>query len=123
MAYQIINYLSILDSADFDISPQFITFPGDKDTLPVQVLLTDDGILEEKESFIVTLNVTGNVKEVIVGKQDSVMVTIEDNDGKYVNLFVCVVHVFNLCICISTHVCVYYSKACCTDSSRIFAVE
>ena len=106
MAYQIINYLSILDPADFDISPQFITFPGDKDTLPVQVLLTDDKILEEKESFIVTLNVTGNVKEVTVGKQDSVMVTIEDNDGKYVNLFVCIVLVLNLCICVSTHMCV-----------------
>ena len=79
-----------IDSADFDISPQFITFLGDKDTLPVQVLLTNDKILQEKERFIATVNVTGNVKEVMVGKQDSVMVTIEDNDGKCVVKFVCV---------------------------------
>ena len=96
-----------LDSADFDISPQFITFPGDKDTLPVQVLLTDDKILEEKESFIVTLNVTGNAKEVIVGKPDSVMVTIEDNDGKYVNLFVCIACIESMYLCIHTRVCIF----------------
>ena len=78
----------LLDSIDFDVSPQIITFPGDKDSLPVQVLLTDDKMLEEKEIFIVTLNVTGNNKEVVVGQQDSVMVTIEDNDGKY--MLICV---------------------------------
>ena len=50
-----------IDSADFDISPQFITFLGDKDTLPVQVLLTNDKILQEKERFIATVNITGNV--------------------------------------------------------------
>ena len=80
-----VNFLCALDSADFDISPQTITFPRDEDILPVQVLLTDDKILEEKERFIVTLNITGNVEEVIVGRQDPVIVTIEDNDGKYMH--------------------------------------
>ena len=86
----------LLDSIDFDVSPQIITFPGDKNSLPVQVLLTDDKMLEEKEIFIVTLNVTGNNKEVVVGQQDNVMVTIEDNDGKYVNLCTYVA----TCVCI-----------------------
>ena len=96
MTCQIIIHLLfvvLLDSADFDISQQIITFPADKDILPVQVLLTDDKVLEEKERFIVTLNVTRNVKEVMVGKQDSVMVTIEDNDGKYVH--VCI---YGMCV-------------------------
>ena len=73
----------VLDTDDFDFIPQTITFPRDKDTISVQIMLNDDMILEEKETFAVTLNVTGNVKAVGVGKQDTVMVTIEDNDGKY----------------------------------------
>ena len=94
----------LLDSADFDISPQTITFPREDDTLPVQVLLFDDIILEEKESFIVTLIVTGNVKEVVVGKQDSVMVTIEDNDGKYITISSMNVYVCMLArVCVSLH--------------------
>ena len=56
-------------------------------------MLNDDMMLEEKEIFAVTLNVTGNVKAVAVGTQNTVMVTIEDNDGK--------------CICIILYTCVY----------------
>ena len=72
----------VLDNDDFDFIPQTITFPRDNDTISVQIMLNDDMILEEKEIFAVTLYVTGNVKAVGVEKQDTVMVTIEDNDGK-----------------------------------------
>ena len=96
----LIFYL-LLDSADFDINPQTITFPREDDTLPVQVPLFDDIILEEKEAFIVALIVAGNVKEIVVGKQDSVMVTIEDNDGKYITI--CSV---NMYVCMLARVCV-----------------
>ena len=44
-------------------------------------MLNDDMILEEAETFVVTLNVTGDVKDVDVQKQNTVMVTIEDNEG------------------------------------------
>ena len=75
-----------LDTDDFDFIPQTITFSRDEDTITVEIMLNDDMILEEKETFAVTLNVTGNVKDVAVGQQNTVMVTIEDNDGKYVQM-------------------------------------
>ena len=71
-------------------SLKLITFPHDEDTISVQIMLNDDMMLEEKETFAVTLNVTGNVKAVAVGKQDTVMVTIEDNDGKCIRIYTCV---------------------------------
>ena len=103
----LIFYL-LLDSADFDVNPQTITFPREDNTLPVQVLLFDDIILEEKESFIVALIVTGNVKGVVVGKQDSVMVTIEDNDGKYI--IICSMN--NVCMYVGTCMCVFAFVYC-----------
>ena len=72
----------VLDTDDFDFIPQNIMFPREKDTISVQIMLNDDMILEEKEIFAVTLYITGNVKAVGVEKQDTVMVTIEDNDSK-----------------------------------------
>ena len=84
-----------LDTDDFDFVPQIITFPRDEDTITVQIMLNDDMILEEKETFAVTLNVTGNVKDVMVGNRNTVMVTIEDNDGKYVQNVYLVFFIFN----------------------------
>ena len=112
----LIFYL-LLDSADFDINPQTITFPREDDTLPVQVPLFDDVILEEKEAFIVALIVAGNVKEIVVGKQDSVMVTIEDNDGKYkticsMNMYVCMLaRVMYVCLCMCSYIVVFVVRS------------
>ena len=92
--------MCVLDSADFDFNPQTITFPGDKDILPVLIQLNDDMIVEEKEVFIVALNITGSDKEVVVGKQDTIMVTIEDNDGVYVAMYLCIFVCIYLCLCI-----------------------
>lgn len=82
-----------LDTDDFDFMPQTITFPRDEDTISVQIMLNDDMMLEEKETFAVTLNVTGNVKDVVVGTRNTVMVTIEDDDGKY-NVQMCILMYF-----------------------------
>ena len=77
----------VIDTDDFDFMHQTITFPRDEDTLSFQIMLNDDMILEERETFVVTLNVSGDVRTVEVDERDSVMVTIEDNDGKHV--YVC----------------------------------
>jgi len=50
--------------------------------------LTDDIILEEEEMFVVTLNVTGDVKGIELGEQNIVMVTLEDNDRMYICSYV-----------------------------------
>ena len=70
--------------------------------------MTDDKILEEKEIFIVTLNVTRNGKEVVVGEQDSVMVIIEDNDCKYIIILQLRLYIMYVClhVCICVYACV-----------------
>ena len=70
-----------IDINDFDAIPQNITFRHDEDTIVIQITLNDDLILEENEIFIVTLNVTGDVKGVDAENQNTVMVTIKDNDS------------------------------------------
>ena len=69
---------------DFDNSPRHIMFPAHSNTPQcVEIPLVDDGIVEFRETFDVTLTASAHYSRVRIGENNTAVVTIEDNDCRF----------------------------------------
>ena len=67
---------------DYDSGPYTITFTAGTIYASFYILLIDDNVLENNESFMLTINSSSLPSNVTVGDPGQVTMTIEDNDGK-----------------------------------------
>ena len=65
---------------DYDSGPYIIIIPAGLTSASFNVLITNDGILEDNESFILIINSSS----VPIGDSDQAMITIMDDDGKQI---------------------------------------
>ena len=67
---------------DYDSGPYAVTFPALVTSVPFKVSLNDDDILEENETFILTINQSSLPSGVTVSNPSITTVSIVDNDRK-----------------------------------------
>ena len=65
---------------DYDSGPYIVIIPAGLTSASFDVLITNDGILEDNESFILIINSSS----VPIGDSDQAMITIMDDDGKQI---------------------------------------
>ena len=65
---------------DYDSGPYIVIIPAGLTSASFDVLITNDGILEDDESFILIINSSS----VPIGDSDQAMITIMDDDGKQI---------------------------------------
>ena len=69
---------------DYNPSPLQIEFPAHSSSLQcADFPLVDDNVVEDMETFNVTLSIGTRHSRVRIGENNTVVVTIEDNDCKY----------------------------------------
>ena len=69
---------------DYHSGPYTVTFSPGQTSAVFDIPITDDNILEGNYSFMLTMNSSSLPNNVTRGNPDRAMVTIVDNDGKYV---------------------------------------
>ena len=67
---------------DYTSGPYSVTFPAGVTSVPFNISINDDNILEGNETFMLTIN-SSLATGVMVGNLDQTTVTIVDNDGKF----------------------------------------
>ena len=67
---------------DYDSGPYNITFPAGTTSVPFNVSITDDNILEDDENFLLTVDLFSLPDRVIASDPYQATVTIVDKDGK-----------------------------------------
>ena len=70
------------EGIDYDSGPYAVTFPALVTSVPFKVSLNDDDILEENETFILTINQSSLPSGVTVSNPSVTTVNIVDNDRK-----------------------------------------
>ena len=69
---------------DFNNTLRQIMFPAHSNSPQcAEILVTDDGIVEFRETFSVTLSASTHHSKVIIGENNIAVVTIEDNDCRF----------------------------------------
>ena len=69
---------------DYNSGPYNVTIPAKERGVFFSVFINDDKILEDNETFNLTINSSSLPDRVIVTNLNKATVIIEDNDGKYV---------------------------------------
>ena len=89
----VVNFIShctyVNDSAiligggdDYSSGPYNVTFLAGVTLVPFNVSITDDNVLEDNESFLLTIDFSVMPSNVTADNISQVTVTILDNDGK-----------------------------------------
>ena len=87
---------------DYTSGPYSVTFPAGVMSVPFNISIIDDNILEDNENFTLTIN-SSLPTGIMVGNPGQATVPIVDNDGKCC-------YSFSLCIIFVAHD--YYSSLC-----------
>ena len=69
---------------DYNSGPYRVTIPAKQRSVFFSVFINDDEILEDNETFNLTINSTSLPDRIIVTNLNKATVIIEDNDGKCV---------------------------------------
>ena len=69
-------------SVDYDSGPYNITFPAGTTSVPFNVSITDDDILEDNENFLLTVDLSSLPRNITASDPYQATVTILDKDGK-----------------------------------------
>ena len=64
-----------------------VTFSAGVNSSQLNILITDDNILEDDETFNLTINQSSLPDGVVVGDPSQVTVTIVDDDGEGITLY------------------------------------
>ena len=67
---------------DYDSGPYNITFPAGTKSVPFNVSITDDNMLEDNENFLLTVDLSSLPDNITVSDPYQATVTIVDKDGK-----------------------------------------
>ena len=67
---------------DYESGPYNITFPAGTTSVPFNILITDDDILEDDENFILTVDLSSLPSNITASDPYQATVTIVDKDGK-----------------------------------------
>ena len=67
---------------DYDSGPYNITFPAGTTSIPFNVSITDDDILEDNENFLLTVDLSSLPDNITASDPYQATVTIVDKDGK-----------------------------------------
>ena len=67
---------------DYDSGPYNITFQAGTTSVPFNVLITDDDILEDDENFLLTVDLSLLPDNITASDPYQATVTIVDKDGK-----------------------------------------
>ena len=62
-----------------------VTFSAGVNSYQLNILITDDNILEDNETFSLTIDWSTLPDGVVIGNASEVTVTIMDDDGEYFN--------------------------------------
>ena len=67
---------------DYESGPYNITFPAGTTSVPFNISITDDDILEDDENFILTVDLSSLPNNITASDPYQATVTIVDKDGK-----------------------------------------
>ena len=67
---------------DYESGPYNITFPAGTTSVPFNISITDDDILEDDENFILTVDLSSLPSNITASDPYQATVTIVDKDGK-----------------------------------------
>ena len=73
---------------DYGPGPYIVTIPAGMTSVPFDIPITDDGVLEGNEDFMLTINPSPLPTDVSVGTPDQATVTIVDNNRKFIYIIV-----------------------------------
>ena len=68
--------------ADYQSGPYTVTFVAGQTHALFNISLTDDDSLEDRETFMLTINSSSLPSNIIRGNLNQTMITIVDNDSK-----------------------------------------
>ena len=61
-----------------------MTIPAGQISVAFDVPINDDNVFEESEEFLLTIDQSSSLNDVIIGSQNVTVVNITDNDGKFI---------------------------------------
>ena len=73
-----------VESADYHSGPHNITFPVGEARVQLNVTIVNDNILENNETFNLTINSSSLPNNVKVGNPGQAIVIIRDDDGMFI---------------------------------------
>ena len=76
------KYMYTGGGMDYDSRPYNITFPAGTTSVPFNVSITDDNILEDNENFFLTVDLSSLPDNITASDPYQATVTIVDKDGK-----------------------------------------
>ena len=80
----------ITGDVDYGSGPYTVTFPAGVTSVPFDVPIIDDNILEDLETFALTIHLASLPDQVSRQRRmDQTTVSIVDNDGKYEIIRIC----------------------------------
>ena len=68
---------------DYDSGPYNITFPAGTTSVPFNISITDDNILEDEEKILLTVDLSSLPSNITASDPYEAIVTIVDKDGKF----------------------------------------
>ena len=71
---------------DYSSGPYIVTIPAGQISVPFDVPINDDNVFEENEEFLLTIDQSSSLNDVIIGIPNVTVVNISDNDGESVVL-------------------------------------
>ena len=74
---------------DYDSGPYSITFPAGTTSVPFNISIIDDNILEDDENFILTVDLSSLPSNITANDPYQATVTIVDKDGKFTIMAKC----------------------------------
>ena len=84
---------------DYSSGPYTVTFLAGVTSVPFNVSITDDNVLEDDENFSLTIDTSSLPSNVTVDNPSQATVTIVDNDGTYISSIMNIVIIFHLSLC------------------------
>ena len=95
----IVAHYDIIAGVDYVSGPYTVTFPAGVTKVSFNVDIIDDAILENNETFELSINSNTLLDRVIINNPSKVTVTIVDNDGKLIiNMMIYVILFTNFAI-------------------------
>ena len=73
------------ENDDYSSGPYTVTFLAGVTSVPFNVSITDDNVLEDDENFLLTIDTSSLPNNVTVDNPSQATVTIVDNDGMYIS--------------------------------------